>query len=141
MAVRPIVRAQILSLLARYPQFRAPAQQGYFAVWKGRVALESRLRGVRISPSRVLDMNPAKITHAGVGWDCRRAASRGSAVQGGNWDLSVLPFDHLDVFQSVAARFADGIARRPEDEQILAGLARRGANRTAQSAKDDGHSH
>ncbi len=89
------------------------AKKVHFSLWRSRITLLTQTRQAGIDPLRVLSVDPAKIRDAGVGWgryaDGYDKSNEFGRVISGNWDLNVMPFEHLDVYQSFQAHFVDQV--------------------------------
>ncbi len=85
----------------------------HFHLWRSRIAIFSKTARVGIDPLLILWVDPAEIKAAGVGWgrytEGYDKSNEFGKVVGGNWDLDVMPFEHLDIYQSFEAHFKRGV--------------------------------
>src|SRR5438067_3598008 len=97
-------------LVDRFPGLRAYSRRIRFAQWRSKMAIRSGLRRARIDPVRLLWVDPRKITDVcvGIDWATYDKAHELGRIVGGDWDLNTMPFEHLDVYQAIRARFVHG---------------------------------
>lgn len=98
------------SSLSKHPCLRQYLRRVRFRVWEKKVAFRSgfKLLKVDADPNRILWVDPYKIVNKGVGWPWYDKLRERGRIVGGDWDLNTMPFEDLDVYQSLKARFIYG---------------------------------
>lgn len=99
------------SFLEEHPRFRAKLRKARFALWSQKVAFRSKLRRVNLDPGRVLWIDPRRITNVIVGpmnWDRYDKLHAIGRIVGGDWDLNTMPFEDLNAYRALKARFVHG---------------------------------
>lgn len=118
--------SHLQSIPERHPEMRTKLRKVRFALWRGKVALSSRLHRVRLEPDQVLWIDPRRITNIvidPINWEGYNKLGAIGRIVGGNWDLYTMPFEHLDVYQALKARFVHGA--RWEDTSYYQDIAAR----------------
>lgn len=95
------LRAHLVGFLRRDPRLFRIARAAYLGVWRRRAAFAARLSASSVPVPLTLRVDPRRISRAGVGW----GAGGPAAAPKGDWDLDAMPFEHLDMYQSLAAHF------------------------------------
>jgi hypothetical protein len=108
-AVKVTLTSALQAILLKHPQLRTLARKARFALWRGRFALRARMHGLFLDPLRVLWVDPKKIEYIGIAWGDYDKLRNFGKVVGGDWDLNRAPFEHLDVYRALKARYVDGV--------------------------------
>jgi 2-polyprenyl-3-methyl-5-hydroxy-6-metoxy-1,4-benzoquinol methylase len=108
------------SFLNKHPQFHKYLRKLRFTIWRNKVAFRNILRNVNIIPDQLIWVDTHKIIKAGVGWGKYIKLHEAGKIVRGNWDLNTMPFEELDVYRSLKARFIDKV--KWEDTSYYKGI-------------------
>jgi 2-polyprenyl-3-methyl-5-hydroxy-6-metoxy-1,4-benzoquinol methylase len=97
------------SLLYKNPQLHKCLRKLRFTLWRNKIAFRNMLHDNSVNSNRIIWIDPHNIINAGIGWGKYNKFQETGKIVGGNWDLNTMPFEDLDVYRALKARFINGI--------------------------------